>query len=67
MYTITKKDYEKFSNDIRGVWDTERWDIPGWDDIREKYIGKRTLLVGTSTGGVELLIEGLSLNITDEI
>lgn len=64
MITITKSDYEKLHEDYRGVWATERWDIPGWEQEREKYMGKHTML-HNDNGATCLLIEGLGFEIIE--
>ncbi|MCS6428104.1 hypothetical protein [Burkholderia thailandensis] len=61
MVTITRAEYDRVHADFRGVWTTERTDIPDWDSIRHQYLGKRTLVRGNA-----LLIEGLSLTIVEE-
>lgn len=57
---ISLDDYNATHTDFRGVWTTERTDLADWGQIRESYLGKRTLMDG---GG--LLIEGLGLEILD--
>lgn len=61
--TITLTDYEAIHPDYRGVWDTERDDLPNWSVERHKYIGKRTMMAGD--GSCTLLIEGLSFQIIE--
>ncbi|WP_065497323.1 hypothetical protein [Burkholderia sp. CCA53] len=61
MVTISRAEYERIHPDFRGVWTTERTDIPGWENIRHQYLGKRTLMRDNA-----LLIEGLSLTIVEE-
>ncbi|MDN7527682.1 hypothetical protein [Burkholderia orbicola] len=61
MVTISRAEYERIHPDFRGVWTTERTDIPGWESIRHQYLGKRTLMRDNA-----LLIEGLSLTIVEE-
>ncbi|MBY9629158.1 hypothetical protein KUU78_30890 (plasmid) [Pseudomonas aeruginosa] len=61
MVTISRAEYERIHPDFRGVWTTERTDIPGWENIRHQYLGKRTLIRDNA-----LLIEGLSLTIVEE-
>ena len=51
--------------DYRGVWTNERWDIPNWADIREKHLGKRTLMTNIN-GGTCLVVEGMGLEIIDD-
>lgn len=53
MVTISRAEYERIHPDFRGVWTTERTDIPGWENIRHQYLGKRTLIRDNA-----LLIEG---------
>lgn len=66
MKRITLKEYQAIPEDYRGIWKTERWDIPNWSEIREQYIGKRTMLsYNEKTGGTCLLIEGLSFEIVN--
>lgn len=64
MITITAHDYNKIHPDFRGVWTTERDDIPGWAEKREKYMGKRTML-HNDNGVTCLLIEGMGFQIID--
>lgn len=60
MITITLQEYQKIHPDYRGVWSTERTDLKNWSEIRDQFMGKRTLM----KKGV-LLIEGLSLCIME--
>lgn len=64
MKVITKAEYDAIHRDYKGVWTTERWDIPDWEHKREKYMGKRTIL-SNENGATVLLIEGMSLTITE--
>ncbi len=64
MKKITLSDYNSIPTDFRGVWTTERWDIPNWAEIRGKHMGKRTLL--TYDKGTCLLVEGMGLEIVDD-
>ncbi len=58
MIELTLKEYNAIHTDYRGVWETERTDLPDWEKIREQYMGKRTLIrVGS------LLIEDLHFRI----
>ena len=45
MKKITLSEYNSISEAYRGVWTTERWDIPDWAEMRKKHIGKRTMMV----------------------
>lgn len=60
MREIKKAEYEKIHPDFRGIWTTERDDLPDWQSIRHQYVGKRTLMSDGS-----LLIEGLHFQIID--
>lgn len=42
MLYISESEYNDVHTDFRGVWSTDRSDIPGWKP--EKYMGKRTLM-----------------------
>lgn len=64
MLTLSKAKYEAIHPDFRGVWKTERWDIPNWAEKREKYLGKRTM-VHNDGHGTCLLIEGIGFEITE--
>ena len=61
---MTQSEYLAVPENYRGVWTTERWDIPDWENLRKKYMGKRTLMVYDK--GTCLLVEGLSLEIVDD-
>lgn len=60
MVTISRVEYERIHPDFRGVWTTERTDIPA-GRASAQYLGKRTLMRDNA-----LLIEGLSLTIVEE-
>ena len=64
MRKITLQEYLSLPEDYRGIWTTERWDIPGWENIREQYMCKRTMLVYDN--GTCLLVEGMGFEITDD-
>jgi len=64
MKRMTLSEYLAVPENYRGVWTTERWDIPDWENLRKKHMGKRTLMVYDR--GTCLLIEGLSLEIVDD-
>ena len=59
MKRMTLSEYLAVPEDYRGVWTTERWDIPDWENLRKSHMGKRTLMVNDK--GTCLLVEGLSL------
>ncbi|MBV7542156.1 hypothetical protein [Acidovorax sp. sic0104] len=62
--TMTEAQYASQPESYRGVWTTERDDLPNWAAERHLYLGKRTLLAASGKGGTCLLIEGLGLEIT---
>ena len=45
MKRMTLSEYLAVPEDYRGVWTTERWDIPDWETRRKSHMGKRTLMV----------------------
>lgn len=65
MIRMTLSEYLRVPKDYRGVWTNERWDIPNWVDIREKHLGKRTLMTNIN-GGTCLVVEGMGLEIIDD-
>ena len=65
MIRMTLSEYLRKPKDYRGEWDTERWDIPNWEEERKKYMGKRTLMTNID-GATCLVVEGLSLEIIDD-
>ena len=64
MKRMTLSEYLAVPENYRGVWTTERWDIPDWENLRKSHMGKRTLMVYDR--GTCLLVEGLSLEIVDD-
>lgn len=60
MIRMTLSEYLRVPKDYRGVWTNERWDIPNWADIREKHLGKRTLMTNIN-GGTCLVVEGMGV------
>ena len=44
---------------------SERWDLPDWAEVREKYMGKRTMMVYEENVGTCLLVEGVGFEIID--
>ena len=65
MIRMTLSEYLREPKDYRGVWTNERWDIPGWAEVREKYMGKRTLMTNIN-GSTCLVTEGMGLEIIDD-
>lgn len=55
---LTEAAYALLSTDVRGIWTTEREDLPSWPEVRDQYLGKRTYMQGH-----RLLIEGCGLEI----
>lgn len=64
MRKITLSEYNTIPEDYRGIWTVERWDLPDWAEIREKHIGKRTMMVYDN--GTCLLVEGMGVEIVDD-
>ena len=64
MKKITLSEYNSTPKDYRGIWTVERWDLPDWAEMREKHMGKRTLMVYDN--GTKLLVEGLGFEIVDD-
>lgn len=58
---VTASAYNAAPSDFRNVWSVERYDIPNWREIREQYMGKRTLINGDG-----LHIEGQTLVILED-
>lgn len=64
---ISESTYANTHDDFKGVWEVERWDIDGWEDIRSKYMGKRTWMPPCSLFGYTcLLVEGCTLMIVSD-
>ena len=57
MKKIILSEYNAIPENYRGIWTVERWDLPDWAEIREKHIGKRTMMVNDN--GTCLLVEGI--------
>lgn len=64
MRKLTLSEYNSIPKDYRGIWTVERWDLPNWAEIREKHMGKRTMMVYDK--GTCLLVEGLGFEIVDD-
>ncbi len=64
MIKITLSEYNALPQDCRGIWDTERYDLPNWAEIRDRYMGKRTML-HNDNGATVLLVEGLGFEIVE--
>lgn len=59
MKTMTEAQWSATHSDFAQIWTTERTDWADWDQLRDKYIGKRTIMHDGS-----LLVEGMGLTIT---
>jgi hypothetical protein len=59
---ITKAEWDAIHPDYKSVWTTERTDWPNWAEVREQYMGKRTLMRGGSLG-----VEGISFEIIEVV
>jgi len=64
MRKITLSEYNSIPEDYRGIWTVERWDLPNWAEIRERHMGKRTMMVYDK--GTCLLVEGIGFEIVDD-
>jgi len=64
MRKITLSEYNSIPKDYRGIWTTERWDLPDWEKMRTTHMGKRTMMVYDK--GTCLLVEGLGFEIVDD-
>ena len=64
MKVMTEAQYQAVHPDYRGVWSTEKSELPKWEQERHLYMGKRTLLTSEGQGGTALHVEGISLEIT---
>ncbi len=62
MITITLSECNALPKDYRGIWGTERYDLPHRAEIRDKHMGKRTML-HYDNGATMLLVEGLDFEI----
>ena len=65
MIQITLSEYNALHEDFRGVWDVERDDLPDWPEVRDKYMGKRTML-HYDDGATVLLVEGRDFEIVGD-
>jgi len=50
---VPLSDYNKAGRDYRSVWSTERTDMADWEQVRHRYMGKRTLMVYCCTLEIE--------------
>lgn len=64
MRKVTLSEYNSIPKDYCGIWTVERWDLPNWAEIREKHMGKRTMMVYDK--GTCLLVEGLGFETVDD-
>ena len=64
MIKITLSEYNALHKDYRGVWTFECDDLPNWAEIRDKHMGKRTML-HYDNGATVLLVEGLDFEIVE--
>lgn len=64
MIRITLSEYNALPKDSRGIWTTERDDLPNWAEIRDKHMGRRTM-IHYDNGATVLLVEGLSFEIVE--
>lgn len=64
MRKITLSEYNSIPEDYRGIWTVERPDLPDWAEVRERHMGKRTMMVYDK--GTCLLVEGIGFEIVDD-
>ena len=64
MIKITLSEYNTLPKECRGICTTERDDLPNWAEIRDKHMGKRTML-HNDNGATVLLVEGLGFEIVE--
>lgn len=69
MVYVSQSQYDKTSDDFKGIWTAERWDLPDWESKREKHIGKRTIMPPFDLFDTTcLLVEGNGMEIvSDEV
>lgn len=48
---ITKAEWDAIHPDYKGVWTTEQTDWPNWAEVRDQYMGKRTLMRAQGADG----------------
>ena len=60
--SMTEAEYQAQPACHRGTWTTERTDWPNWEEVRDRYMGKRTLMVNDK-GAACLVVEGMGLEI----
>lgn len=64
---MSESEYNKAATGYKGIWDTERWDIDGWEEKRLNYIGRRTYMPPVSLfGHTCLLVEGHNFEIVPD-
>lgn len=64
MRKIALSEYNSIPKDYCGIWTVERWDLPDWEKMRTKHMGKRTMMVYDK--GTCLLVEGIGFEIVDD-
>ena len=64
MIKITLSEYNALLQECRGIWTTERDDLPNWAEIRDKHMSKRTML-HNDNGATVLLVEGQGFEIVE--
>ena len=64
MIKITLSEYNALPKECRGVWTTEDYDLSNRAEIRDKHMGKRTML-HNDNGATVLLVEGLGFEIVE--
>ena len=61
---IAQSVYDNTHRDFKGVWDCERTDWEDWEQVKDKYMGKRTWMPPFGLYNTTcLLVEGMGLEI----
>lgn len=61
---VSQSAYDKTPDAYKGVWDVERVDFPNWEEIKHKYMGKRTIMPPFALFDTTcLLVEGNGMEI----
>jgi hypothetical protein len=63
MFTLTLAEYNAKPASSRGIWTVERLDLTDWRRLRDKFLGKRTMLANEPGHGTVLLVEGQNFRI----
>ena len=56
MKRMTLSEYLAVPENYRGVWTTERWDIPDWENLRKSGAPDKPCGVGRADANPKLLL-----------